>query len=200
MAAIGPAHLHQPTCSCNTSPTAYLALTQPLKQTLGGAMAVARQLLPSAQAQLQSMGPALHKSERPLTGTQRRAQRASLRKAAGAAVQAAAEAGAQLPHRCAHCGKAAVGLRRCARCRRADASYCRWAWMELCHWCLGVRGAQCWIMLQPACCISLCGRALNNGPMLASPGVCHSGIERPADLLLPSRFPLQSCMPGGCVD
>ncbi|PRW51076.1 SET and MYND domain-containing [Chlorella sorokiniana] len=93
-------------------------------QTLGGAMAVARQLLPSAQAQLHSMGASQHKSVRPLTGTQRRAQKASLQKAAGAAAQAAAEAGAQLPQRCGHCGKAAVGLRRCAQCRRTEASYC----------------------------------------------------------------------------
>lgn len=119
----GSLHVHT---ACNSSTPACPALPNSLKQTLSGAMSVARQLLPSAQAQLHSMSPTPHKSVRPLTGTQRRAQKASLQKAAGAAVQAAAEAGAQLPQRCAHCGKAAVGLRRCAQCRRAEASYCRW--------------------------------------------------------------------------
>lgn len=119
-------HLHTHT-ACNSNTPACPAVPALLKQTLSGAMSVARQLLPSAQAQLHSMSPAPHKSVRPLTGTQRRAQKASLQKAAGAAVQAAAEAGAQLPQRCAHCGQAAVGLRRCAQCRRAEASYCRWA-------------------------------------------------------------------------
>lgn len=116
--------------------------------TLRGSMAIASQLLPSADAQLGQLastartappaalpsqavsgrGPAAAAGaggKRQLTGAQRRGLRANLGKAAGAAMEAAASAADALDAsmQCCGCRRCAVGLRLCARC--GEARYCR---------------------------------------------------------------------------
>ncbi|KAL4443878.1 hypothetical protein ABPG75_011615 [Micractinium tetrahymenae] len=103
--------------------------------TLKGSMAIASQLQPSAEAQLRQLAGRAHAAppaaappqdasapgKRQTTGTQRRALRSGLVKAAGAAVEAAASAGeaVEAGARCCGCQRTALGLRRCARCHAA---------------------------------------------------------------------------------